>query len=564
MGSLQILNGFRGRCALALCAAVAFVLAACGGGGGGGGGSSVVCPSTAASTVGLTLLDSLCGSLSGAKWSSPLTNLGVSGGAMVASSQISNAESNTVDGVVYQTLVSVVHGSQRVSTLKADINVPQSAVSRTGTAEVRAVLRLLYQPPNDRLFLSSANNLNSIVLEVGLRDAGNGLEALRNTRHCDTLNCTTRTQTGMTITDPGGFTAGGINTIVAPAAYDTTYTVTVSLNETTGILAWTIAGGTFGGGVSGTVDPAAYLAGNATWAALGANPLATSGFFNAQAGTRVFDLSVAGGGDGSITAGFKNVQVGFNNGAATAFDDFSGVGGNSGPTELSSAKWAQGPNVASSFSTLSSGGGLSGHVQATNSATALVQNFQGLTFNNPSTINTIQADVNMATCSNTAAFVAGQKFNRFDVRGIFYNDGTAGNAPSSALGDVRAILILDCQLNTAFFIIQRGTSATAFTTISSASNGVPIGSGAPVAGNTHTLKLSWDTTAHTFTFQVDGGTAITVDPKTVNVRMTTAAPFSAGPNSPQRQILWSVSMPLSATPATATTDVTLSNVYTAP
>jgi hypothetical protein len=533
--------------------------------------SSPVCAvPTAASTSGLTLYDALCGgSLGGAKWASPLIDLGVSGSAMVAHSQISGAESINVDGTTYNTFATVVTGGQRVSTLTADINVPKATASQTGSAEIRAVLRLVYQPPVDRLFLPQSNNLENIALEVGLRDQGTGLQAVRLTRHCDSLNCVTRTQTGMAITDPAGFTvpAAGSIEAISPAAYDTTYTVTVSLNEANGVLSWTIAGGTFGAGVSGTVDPSVYIAGNTNWAALGPNPLATAnGFLDAQAGTRIVDNSVAGGGDGNITASFANVKVGFNGGAASAFDDFSGAGGNSGPDELSATKWASGPNVAAKSSIAFSSGSLAGHVQVTNSASALVQSFQGLTFNNPTAVNTIQADVNMTACSNNTA-VAG-RFNRVQVQGTFYNDGTAGNAPSSAVGEIRPILILDCVLNSAFYIIQRGTTATGFATISiSPGNTVPIGSGAPitVAGSgVHTLMLNWDPTGKVFNFQVDGGSVVTVDPTTVNSRINTAAPVGGPAQSPQRQIVWSASMPASGTAGTASTDVKVNNVFTAP
>jgi len=530
--------------------------------------ASVCAVPTAASTTGLTLYDALCsGSLSGGKWSSPLGDLGVSGGAMVAHSQISSAESFQVDGTGYSTLATIVTGGQRVTTLTADINVPKATASQTGSAEIRAVLRLSYQPPADRLFLPFANVLDDISLEVGLRDSGTGLQAMRLTRHCDSLNCVTRSQTGMAITDPAGFTVPGGTSIeaISPAAYDTTYTVTVSLNETTGVLSWTIAGGTFGGGVSGTVDPGSYVGSNSTWAGLGANPLGGA-FLSAQAGTRVIDNSVSGGGDGNITASFQNVKVGFNTVAASAFDDFSAAGGNSGPAELSAAKWAQGPNVAAKSSTALSSGSLAGHVQVTNTASAPVQLFEGLTFNNPTAINTIQADVNMSACTNNTA-VAG-KFNRVQLQGIFYNDGTVGNAPSSALGEIRPILILDCVLNSAFYVIQRGNSITGFVAIQvSPGNTVPIGSGAPitVAGSGfHTLKLSWDPTAKVFNFQVDGGTVVTVDPTTVNARINTAAPVGGPAQSPQKQILWSASMPASGTAGTASTDVTINNVFTAP
>jgi hypothetical protein len=553
MGSLQILNEFKGRCALAALCTVAFFLAACGGSS--GGGDSPTAP-------GLTLYDPLSGTtLDGQKWSSPLGSFGVASNAMVLSSQISNIESLTVDGLVYSTLANVNSGGQRVTTMTADITVPVASKSRTGSAEIRAVLRLQYQPSVNRLFLPGAANLNNLALEVGFNDTGSGLQAMRNIRHCDNANCTTRTQTGLAITDPLGFTIVA-NSAVAPAVYDTTYTVTVSLNETTGILSWTILGGTgaFSAGVTGTVDPANYLAANATWAAVGANPL-IAGFLSAQAGTRILDPTPAGGSSGSISATFGSVQVGFDNAAPATFDDFSGTGTNSGPTELNVAKWiASGSGSSGQGSSAATPSGLTGHVQATNSASATGQNFQAMRFNNPTTFNALQADFTVSACINSGVGVGPAKSDRVFLSGTFYNDGTVGNQAASALGDVQALLIWDCLTNVSFFVIQRGSSVAGFTTISSANNAVP----GLAAGNTHTLKMSWNPTSYAFSFQVDAGAPVVVDPTTVNPRMTTAAPFAKLANSPQKLLVGGVSVPAAVTSATASMDVKVNNVFTGP
>src|SRR5262249_44589984 len=156
-----------------------------------------------------------------------------------------------------------------------------------------AIARLLYQPPATRLQFPGANQ-DLIVFEVGLIDTGNGLRASRAVVHCDDAACVSQSSSGIAVVDPGSFSASGPNRAAAPAAYDTTYTVNISLNETTGVLTWSFAGGAFGAGVSGTADPSAYLAGNTNWSALGANPLAGTGFLTAQLGTRIFDDSVAG------------------------------------------------------------------------------------------------------------------------------------------------------------------------------------------------------------------------------------------------------------------------------
>src|SRR6266581_4365237 len=80
---------------------------------------------TAASTAGLTLYNPLCGgTLDGNKWRTPLFSRSVSGGALVLSSQISNMESRTVQGLFYRTAANVNAGAQRVTTLKPNLTVP--------------------------------------------------------------------------------------------------------------------------------------------------------------------------------------------------------------------------------------------------------------------------------------------------------------------------------------------------------------------------------------------------------------------------------------------------------
>ena len=262
---------------------------------------------TAASTTGLTLYDPLCGStLDGSKWQTPLLSRSVSGGALVLSTQISNTESRTIQGLNYQTTSNVDAGTQRVTTLKADVTVPAATSSRTGNAEIRALVQLVYQPPANRLIFPGGL-LDATIIQIGLVDAGSGLQAFRRVFHCDNASCTSRISTGIALVDPAGFTpdANGIEADAA-AVYGTTYTVSASLNESTGVFSWSFAGGTFGAGVAGTADPVVYLAGNPHWTALGSNPLAGPGFSFAALRTQVSDDSVPAGSDGGVSARFQN------------------------------------------------------------------------------------------------------------------------------------------------------------------------------------------------------------------------------------------------------------------
>jgi len=515
---------------------------------------------TAASTAGLTMYDPLCsGTLDGSKWRTPLSSRSVSGGALVLSSQISDMEARSIQGQTYATTANVNAGAQRVTTLKTDVAVPAATASRTDNAEIRAIVQLSYQPPATRLIFP-AGLLDAIFIQIGLVDSGSGLRAFRRVLHCENASCTIRSDAGITFVDPGGFTpnANGIEAD-APAVYDTTYTVSASLNESTGVFSWSFAGGALGAGVSGTADPGVHLAGNTNWTALGPNPLAGPGFASAFLRTQVSDDSTPAGSDGSVSARFGNVQVAFNNAAATLWDDFSGTGGNSGPVELSAAKWT----TPGKNSLTLTAGSLAGHSQTTG-----VNNFQGITFSNPDAINTLQADVTESDCSGSS-----NATKRVELVGHFYNDGTPGttppnsNQPNSLVGDVRASLNLDCFAfpGLAYFVILRYNSTTpqSFTLLSNTNNIVPMGP-APIIGNTHTLRMKWDPATHLLTFQVNGEAPVVVDPTTVNAHINVAAPYVKPANSPLKQLGAFLFIPASAAGATASMDFKVNNVFTAP
>jgi hypothetical protein len=508
---------------------------------------------TAASTAGLTLYDSLCAStLDGTKWQTPLFSRGVVNGAMVLSAQAANVEPSSSRGLTYFTGVTVNSNGQRISTLQANVTVPAASAVRTAGAEIRANLRLAYQPPVARLNFP-AGNLDLLALHVGLKDDGSGLRAFREISHCDSANCTAISSSGISFTDPAGFSGA------APASYDTTYLVTAALNESTGVFSWTIIGGSLN--VSGTANPAAYLAGNTNWAAVGPNPLASAGFLNAGARTRVSDNGSAS--SGSISARFDDAHVGFNNAAATLWDDFSGAGGNSGPTELSAAKWTLNPGMNSMSLTA---GSLVGHAQATTPDGASLSIFHALAFSDPTAVNTIQADFTVSACSNSLGGT-----DRVGMAGAIYNDGTPGtsapdtNQPNSRVGDITASLFLDCTLGDVRFQVTRFDTNASQTILSNSANAVIPKGPASVIGNTHTLRMKWDPTARLLTLQVDGQTPVEVDPTTVNARMNAAAPYVKAANVPNKSLNWFLFFPnAAAAGARANVDFKANNVVIAP
>jgi len=508
---------------------------------------------TAASTAGLTLYDPLCANaLDGKKWQTPLFSRSVANGALVLGTQASDMESFSVRGTAYPTQVLVNESGQRVSSFQATLIVPAASAARTGGAEVRAGLRLAYQPPVDRIALPGGFS-DLLTVQVGLRDDGAGPRVFREVSHCDNAACTAASTSGISFADPAGFSAD------APAAYDTAYVVTAVLNEATGIFTWTIAGG--GVNASGTADPAAYLAGNAAWAALGPNPLAGAGYLSAGLRTRALDS--AGGSNGAISARFDDVQVGFNNAAAALWDDFGGAAGNSGPTELSAAKWTLNPGTTSMAL---NGGSLVGHAQATKVAVAGFPVFHSLAFSDPTSINTMQADFTVTSCSNSLGFT-----DRVGIGGVIYNDGTPGttapdiNQPNSRVGDISVSLFIDCVLGDVRFQVTRfDTNAGSQTILSNQSNAVVTKGPASAIGNVHTLMMKWDPAARLLTFQVDGQAPLVVDPTTANTRMATAAPFVKAANAPHKELSWFLSIPTGAAAANASVDFKANNVFTAP
>jgi hypothetical protein len=507
---------------------------------------------TAASIAGLTMYDPLCAaSLNGMKWGFPAFNRGVVNGAMRISADVSNMESFAARARAYVANAIVNAGTQRVTTLRTDVRVAANSAMRTGSAELVAGLSLQYQPPSLRLG-GESGNLATVRVQLGLLDSGNGLRVARVFNHCDNGLCTAPSATGVLFNDPASFDSNG----EAPANYDSTYTLALSVDEATGVFTWTASGN--GLAASGTIDPSGYVAGNSSWSALGPNPFAVA-FETAALRARVLDRSNAGGSSGRIAGDFDNTFVGLDGGAATLWDDFSGAGGNSGPAQLSAAKWTPGEN-----SMAVSSGALIQHARLTSGAVG-VNYFQGLVHNEPTSMNTLQADFTLTTCANSAGST-----NRASLEMNIYNDGSLGTTPpninqaGSLVGDIRAYLYLDCLTQDARFQVLRWDSNTPLqgTLLSnSANNAVPMSTAAFIGG-VHTLTMRWDPPTRRLTFQVDGQTPVIVDPTSANARMTTGAPYVKVPNAPLAQIGAFLALPTAG--RSASMDFRVNNVFTAP
>jgi hypothetical protein len=507
-----------------------------------------------------TLLDAFDGTtLSGAKWwPNGLASAGVAGGEGVLGVAMDAMEPFGTNGAQYGSGVNVAVNptTTRVTTLRASLHVPSGAVALTGTGtQARAGIRLLYSPPSKRLVFPKANE-DLLILEVGLVDLGGGLKAYRQINHCDDGSCASNSATGITLSDPAWADGPGATNVlkIADAAYDTVYTVEVGLAEgegTAGVFHWSIAGGVFGAGASGTADPAGYLGSDPGWTGLSlAGTGASATFSGAALNVRVSDRSAGGGGGGRAEGRFDDVQVGTNGGAAAPWDDFSGTGGSSGPTEFSPGRWLNGGARAISLS----GGSLAmtQHLTSVGSAASVPNT---LPLANPASVDALQANLRLAAASVPTggagnSVVAG-------LRGRFFNDGT-GTVDGSAKGDVMGILTLRAVTNDVGWSIIRCTSDNCGGTVETVATGVLAGS--PLDGLPHFLSLGWNAATGRMTFACDGASVV-VDP--ADLANPTPVSAARAARAPLRDLYTLVSVPATAGEV-ASLDLRVNDVYTAP
>jgi hypothetical protein len=373
----------------------------------------------------LRLYDALCDDrLDGSSWSFPgAFSARVANGSARLTVDAVDLESQFVRAQFQQAAAAVAVTGARVTTLATTITVPSAGVLRSGGAQQRSVARLLYSPPALRLNYP-AQFQDLLAFEVGLVDYGAGLRVFRNVYHCNNGTCGSNSASGITFSDPPQF--GPLVGLLsgAVASYDTPYRVTVQLDESTRTFQWSISGGPeYTTPISGTALPAAYLDATSSWSGV---PLSGTGFQNAQIAARLIDGSDTGGGSGRHSAQFDAVWVGTNNGPAVPYDDFSGTGTNSGPTELSAARWS---GVAGAPRLLPNGTGAFGvHLELSNQSIAMSTG-SSLTLSNPEDVDLLQMQVFYPSILTTLGS------GTISLGGRFFNDGT-GTTPGSAVGDI--------------------------------------------------------------------------------------------------------------------------------
>ncbi|HSN15219.1 MAG TPA: hypothetical protein VLT61_11340 [Anaeromyxobacteraceae bacterium] len=474
--------------------------------------------------------------LDGAHWQTPQLGRSIEGGAAVLSVRADDMEARTRQGTTYTNAVSVLASGRRVTTFGATVSVPAASAARSGFAVLLGGIRLVYQPAANRGGLFPNANMNILSASLELFEDGGGLALRRRFYHCDDARCVALSGSGISVVDPDGFTRSGVNA-TAPAAFDTAYTLEVSLDEATGTFTWTAQGGAYGSPRSGTADVS-------TWASSVGMGLGTAsnGFTFAQLVARASDDT--GGGSASVAARFDDVRVGFDGAAATGWDDFS-------TGTFSPLKWG-----AIDSDVWLSGGSL--HLAS--EITTAVDGFAGagtvVVAMYPAMFKSWQADVAIVADSPDPA--AGSS----DVAGIlgaFYNDGTAGTGAS---GDVRARVNLGVD-QASFSIFKCTVSNCGPTTLIAAGPLTPSAAHPLGLGTVHALSIRWDPAANLFAFGLDDAPPVEVDPTSVPGAL---APVSSPtPRYPLHGLTTNVIVSAGATAGTtARVEATFANVRGAP
>lgn len=474
--------------------------------------------------------------LDGAHWQTPQFGRSIEGGVAVISVRADAMEARTLQGATYTNAVTVLASGRRVTTFGATVSVPAASAARSGGAVLLGGIRLVYQPAANRGGLFPTANMNILSASLELFQYGAGLELRRRFYHCDDAPCVALGGSGISVVDPAGFTRSGVNA-TAPAAFDTTYTLEVSLDEATGTFTWTAQGGAYGSPLSGTADISAWA--SSVGMALGT---ANNGFTGAQLFARASDET--GGGAASVAARFDDVRVGFDGAAATTWDDFAS--GTFGPLKwgaIDSDAWLSGGSLhlASEITTAADGFASEG--------TVVIAMY-------PAMFESWQADV--AIVADSPAPAAGSS----DVAGIlgaFYNDGTAGTGAS---GDVRARVNLG--VDQASYSIFKCTVASCGPTTPIAAGPLTPSAAHPLGlGTVHALSIRWDATAKLFAFGLDDAPPVEVDPTSVPGAL---APVSSPtPRYPLHGLATTVLVSAGATAGTtARVEATFANVRGAP
>jgi hypothetical protein len=492
----------------------------------------------------LRVYDALCDDrLDASSWSFPgaYSARVANGSAMLAVDAV-DLESQYVRAQFQQAAAAVASSVGRVSTLSTTITVPSAGVLRSGAAQQRSVARLLYAPPALRLNYP-AQFQDLLAFEVGLVDHGAGLRVFRNVYHCDSGTCGSLSASGISFADPPQF--GPLVGLLSgsAASYDTPYRVTVQLDEATGAFQWTISGGEYATPIGGTAIPSAYLAATPSWTGV---PLAGAGFQNAQIAARLMDGSATGGGSGRHVAQFDAVWIGTSNGAATPYDDFSGTGTNSGPTELSLSKWTGSPGAPRLLPTGNGAFGI--HAELSNQSVAGTAN-HALLLSNPENVDLLQLDVmrpSLVTTSGTGTVT---------LQGRFFNDGT-GTVPGSALGDVQASLSIGPSDPTALTatISRCGNAACSLTSVLYSAN---LGGVAWPPDNRLGLRVGFNPYTSEYTFGAQPSNLGTNFDGIVVVPAPAGGQYVAPARAPMKRLLGGVT---TGAGTTTTMDLRVNNV----
>lgn len=478
--------------------------------------------------------------LDGARWLTPEFVRTISGGKALLSVRADGMESNLTEGITYTNALTAQSGGSRVTTFRADVTIPAAGVVRTGAAAIYGGLRLYYQPAADRNLAFPAASMNQLVATLELYDGGSGLRVRRRFFHCDDAACISMGSARITYDDPPAFTVSGVNA-TAPAAYDTTYTFTISLDEAGGVFYWLVQGGSFGAaGLTGSADVSAWAAGKMTLAST------TDGFLSAKLHARTSDASAAGGGSGAFTASFDNVVVGTNGARAAPFDDFSSLG-SSEATGFSPARWGASAN---------------GGVQASSDGVHVVAGVPTYNTLAETALSALNPAFDAWQVDLSLAAVRGYGSHRLTVGSAFAHDGTASPAHDRT-GDLFCEYAL-LQQGFGFAVARCDDPACAVATnVAAVPSDRLMPKTIPDVGTVHSVFQQWDPASKTLVVRIDDGAPVFFGLEGIAV---------SAPRVPARYVRASASVPSGlglgagteelATPSAA--DGRVSNVRVAP
>ena len=403
----------------------------------------------------------------------------IQGGKFVSTIRALGAASDYSNSLVFSTPSSV-------TSIRADVRLNQAFPPVNGSALMR-ILMSLY---NDGTGSSTTGPAGDVRAYIGIRATQSGGTTAYNIAY-RVFQCTPNVHDNCStykVVIP-------LTVLVSNATPGTAYTLGIAWDNSTNTLSLTVAGAA---SANASVNPTNGSECGTSCVLNKAAPYNYQNDLDSHVNTGLDPNAnpTITGGEGYVAGDFASV---YTNGSA--YDDFSGSGGNSGPL-LSASKWN-----SLDFVRGIQGGALNSIAAASDASGRVLNRLQLI---NTRAVTALKADVRVTAVTNPGSA-------RIQARlgGAFYNNGTGSSGSSpDATGDIAAFVrivsdssggALTAQL---LVVACNNLNCSSTTTLSSPSlGGVTL-------GETHTLQVWWDGTM--FSASMDGGTPVTYTPTSPN------------------------------------------------